>query len=460
MREYLQQPQSGLEDRDLVLIVDSGSTFFQLPSNVFIHRHEAELVSANAWSKEEYGQNEDDAEEPRFSQAVFSGAAKMCVLPNQDVACKSVPVSPVRASSGRQLTARYLDSGTILGLVPAISKLLDATADKMEKLSRGGGPGGHLGIISKVFGDQEIFRRARTPQRSGFRTGWKSFVSGKKLEKLRPASEGGEDDTANTHKSREYGLGLDYQSSLFQSGADSDEEIAIISFDNSSLLNALKQAGRPVKLAKDLATSGPPFHPSLTGSAPESVSSQSAMPYNSTLDDLPIGLTWNNIPLAVNVEAASIPAVLHLSSTSSSTNNLISAAQSLAAAARWKQLWFQPYARAMMRHHIRSSEGEEARLAAVTGGDQEWGVRGGKGGAWTVDGNWLDFAEICRGFEEEIFGDSKGEWGLEGGGHPRCSKNGDLISGEGECEKPEEHAEGADGGGAAPVDERKDERRV
>lgn len=448
VREYIQDPKSGMGENDLVLMVDT-STFFQLPASVFIHRHEAEIASAKAWSREEYGRNEENTVEPRFDQEVFTGAAKTCALPHQDGACKAVPESPVRASTGRELTSRYLDSGTVIGLVPAVSKVLNAATDKMEHLSPDHGSQTQFGVMTKVFGDQELFRRA-TVQRGGFRTGWNAFISGKKPEKLRPTTEGGEGD---------YGICLDYSSSLFKSSANSDDEITMVTFDNRTQMEAIKESGKRISLPKDLTSSGPLFRPALTSSAPDSVSSQSAMPYNSTIDDLPNDLNWEDVPLAVNLEGPSVPAILHLGSTSSAIKTLLSSDQSNAASSRWRQLWFHPYARAMMRHHIRSSEGTDARHAALAGGDHLWSIRGGKGGAWTVDGTWLSFAEVCRGYEKEVFGDGMGQWGLEGGGHPRCNLHGELVSGEGECEPPgnRDHGPEVEPGGDGSPDREEDD---
>lgn len=436
LRQYMGQPSSGLDDRDLVLVVDAGSTYFQLPSSVFIHRHEAEYLPANAWSKEEYG-GRSGAKGPRFSQKVFTGAAKSCALPRQDDACKSVPNSPVRSQDGKPIDYKYLDSGTVIGLVPDVNRILDSAFDKMENVSKGGAQRSQAGLITRVFGEQEVFRRSPDDpsRRAGLRSGWKSFINGQKTEKLRAVAEGGSEDTLEARKNHEYGLGLDYQSALFQSGADSDDDIAVITFENRTQTEELtKSYGIHMNLPKDIGTSGPPFRPALTSDAPEAVSSQSAMPYNSTVDDLPQELTWKNLPLAVHVNTASVPAILHLANTSSTTTNLITASSMQISDGRWRQLWFHPWARAMMRHHIRSSEGFGARHAAVTGGDSQWNMRGGKGGAWTVDGQWLDFGDVCRGYEDSVFADGMGEWGREGGGHPRCSKTGALLAGEGECE--------------------------
>jgi len=94
----------------------------------------------------------------------------------------------------------------------------------------------------------------------------------------------------------------------------------------------------------------------------------------------------------------------------------------------WKQMWFHPWARALLRNAVRSTEGPEAVLPRAPGETLSTG--NGKGGFWTQDEQWKDWGQVCGGFEDQLFGDGKGPWGKEGGVHPEYNAIGILISGE------------------------------
>jgi hypothetical protein len=56
------------------------------------------------------------------------------------------------------------------------------------------------------------------------------------------------------------------------------------------------------------------------------------------------------------------------------------------------------------------------------------------GGVWTDNDEWLDYVEICAGYEDEIFDDDKGLWGEEDGEEPEkpvYNQFGVLIAGKG-----------------------------
>lgn len=103
----------------------------------------------------------------------------------------------------------------------------------------------------------------------------------------------------------------------------------------------------------------------------------------------------------------------------------------------YRHLWFAPYARALLRRHMRqttyssllsneitAAEDDEAlaesRPTAAGAWDRarqrELGAdrRGGEGGVWTQQGEWLGWDEVCAGVEEDVFGgDGWGVWGKE-----------------------------------------------
>ena len=223
---------------------------------------------------------------------------------------------------------------------------------------------------------------------------------------------------------RDLSLTLDYHAKLFLSASQSQRwsfthDANRMPYNNESALPA------------DIATAPPPIRVVPTTYV-DDVHNSSTLPLNETVDRLDGRLQWQNMSLTADQDTETIPALIQYQESN---------ADGRGSWALWHNMWYFPFARALMRNHLRSAEGPAAIQAAITGGDRELDVRGGKGGFWTDTGTWLEFGEVCRGFEDQLFADGFGEWGHEGGGHPRCDINWKLYSGEGDCDKLREEAE-------------------
>ena len=76
-------------------------------------------------------------------------------------------------------------------------------------------------------------------------------------------------------------------------------------------------------------------------------------------------------------------------------------------------MWFSFNSRALLRRYIRSTQSKEAAYAAATGGQTWWDTRGGRGGVWTDKATWMEWGQVCKKTEDEVFADGKGRWGRE-----------------------------------------------
>lgn len=401
VHRYLHKENNGIGDDDLVLIVDGGHTWFQLPSSIMIHRYQSQLLAEGLLH------DDNDA-----NHHVIFGARKSCLLENpSDPACNAVPISPMGRDS-----ARHLDAGVLVGHAGDIKKIYGAA--RVDPVSGQTFEENMEEVMSAMFGLQEIRRGAVGDY--GYSAKFKAWVT----DKANNQDDGSDNDS---------GIRLDYVASLFQTSAQSDRDMVQVVHRVHETLQAGKNkdgsSDTNSTLPPDLASSGPPVRPAIID-RPHDDKNTSTLAYNETIDTLP-EVTWADLSLATNLNMPSIPALLHFDGD-------IYHRQNFADPERWKQMWFHPYARALMRNAVRGLEGSATAHAAAVGSDRLWDTRGGQGGVWTHDGNWIDFGDLCRGFEHELFDDGMGEWGYEGGPHPRCSKDGKLIAGHGECDQPED----------------------
>jgi hypothetical protein len=276
-------------------------------------------------------------------------------------------------------------------------------------------------IFSKIFGEQEYQRDleytsslSRTAKfLSWFAT---SFTNSPKPSVQPP------NIMLQAGKTYEYGIGLDYASSIFQIMNNSAEDIRFVKFDHPSVIASPSKLSassfkNPINLPPDLGLTPPPF-------SQHEVSTPNPDPPITALDNIENQDTpWSDIELATNVivPGSSVPTSLNFHGSEVLLSQM------------WGNMWFYKHARALMRQYIRSPDGPIAAEAAAAGGDRWWDLRGGKGGVWTDRGEWLEWNEVCGAFDEEVFGDGKGEFGREkeevGGQKVVYNRFGQVVSG-------------------------------
>lgn len=276
-------------------------------------------------------------------------------------------------------------------------------------------------VLGQLFGEQEyarsLFERSipLTPA-AKFRKFLSSLiVSDETLKKSG-------DITLDPEQNYEYGIILDYFSSIFQTMNNSGEDVRFVKFNHPSIIaspSKLSAASfaNPIHLPLDLNDTAPPF-------AQHIVSSLKPDPSITALDTISSPQTpWSEIELATNVivPGSSVPVSLNFHGNKALLDVM------------WPKMWFYKSSRALMRQYIRSPDGPIAAAAAREGGSKWWDLRGGKGGVWTDRGEWMEWNEVCGAFDKEVFADGKGEFGREpvdiGGQKVVYNSFGTVISG-------------------------------
>ena len=422
-------------DRDLVLIVDGYDVWFQLPPEVLIKRYNSITRRANERLRKQYGLSTHNPMEDgktgqisMYSQRVTYAADKLC-WPNaaEDPACTAIPLSTLPKSTygtntdkdphGFRNRPRYLNSGTVIGPASDLRAILERGTNKVEQDGRG--DLGDQFIFSEIFGEQEYVREAIRHARQSTGGRWLSWLSN-----TLGLFEGSRNLAVNNMtfvpgQRYEFGLGLDYESQLFQTMTHSHGDIDFLQYnDSETLAHVQKQhhipSPHPLFLPLDIQRSKllvPTKPPAQT----EGMSGDSKAYY---LDHISTNISWSTIPLATNPHVPSVPAILHFNGDKSYLSSW------------WTKMWYQPDSRALLRTYMQSTRGPFAAHAAAVGADRSWNTRGGKGGVWTDTAQWLDWSEICKGYEEEVFGDGKGVWGQEDGVKKVYNSFGKLIEGE------------------------------
>jgi hypothetical protein len=365
----------------------------------------------------------------KYTQRVLFGATKECSNAPSDPACYSPPQSPLpkdiygsgtdKHSEGKYNRPRFIQSTMVMGRVADLRPIYKQASEMLEfeKI----GEHGSQYIFSKIFGEQEYQRDLEYTSSlstaakffSWFAT---SFTNSPKPSVQRP------NITLHAGKTYEYGIGLDYASSIFQVMNNSAEDIRFVKFDHPSVIASPSKLSassfkNPIHLPPDLSLTPPPF-------SQHEVSTPNPDPPITALDNIEDKNTpWSDVELATNVivPGSSVPASLNFHGSESLISQI------------WEKMWFYKHARALMRQYIRSPDGPIAAEAAAAGGDRWWDLRGGKGGVWTDRGEWLEWNEVCGAFDEEVFGDGKGEFGREkeemGGQKVVYNRFGQVVSG-------------------------------
>lgn len=424
-----------VHDDDFVLILDGLDFFFQLPPEVMIRRFQNLLKENNAKLREKYGfvtvenPHQEGVSETvqKYTQRVLFGASKQC-FPNldRDAGCVSVPQSSLPPDAygyktdihpdGHLNRPRWINPSTVMGQVADLKLIYAQVLESVQQ--RRNRTGDHL-TLTQIYGRQEYIRELERRRTSNSFKEWLY-------------NQIGISDASNTTGVRlrleagrryEYGIGLDYKSDLFFNMFNSKHDIEWLPYHNISKTSTAqakhgvpreRRLLLPPDLAKDIEN---PFV------QPESDSEDTITPpFNETIDALPNprNHSWHNLSLLTNIHSAAVPALVHLDGDPSLRDMW------------WSKMWYHPWARALLRKHTRSRNGFTAAQDALLGGQEWWDMRGGRGGVWTDRGEWIDYPDLCNGFERDVFNDGFGPWGSEVGAtnaEPVYNQFGRLIKG-------------------------------
>ncbi|KAJ5684015.1 uncharacterized protein N7477_000360 [Penicillium maclennaniae] len=412
LRNYLKNSKT-INDHDFVLVVDALDVFFQLPPQILVERFQDILRTSNKKLQTKYGfaavQNAPGAPAEtvqKYSQRVLFGA----ILSAPDVYGWKTD----HYHDGHLNRPRWLNPGTVIGqaadLIIIYDEVLRLIHQQQEKNS-------DYQALTQMFGRQEVVReleRRRTaswPVEMFFNLlgiGYATNISGISVR-------------LETGHRYEYGIGVDYKSELFFNQIMAKGDVQWLKYSNVTKSERLQMEMAVPResrllLPDDIAALPGPFN--QTRFAKELTTRPE---WNATLDKLPNSDThsWHTVPLMTNGHSATIPVLAHLNGDPKVRDTW------------WGNMWFFPWARALLRRYVRSAHGFDAAQSALLGGQDWWDMRGGRGGIWTDDETWISFSEICEGQERDLFDDDLGLWAKENGDpeEPVYNQFGNLIYG-------------------------------
>ncbi|CAL3963293.1 unnamed protein product [Diplocarpon coronariae] len=413
---------------DLVLVVEEDA-WFQLPPEVMINRFFQGNRDASAQLLDKYGRlkNSNGTRIPkyqrpqRYNQTVLFASMKQCSNEPGDPACHSVPHSPLPANvcgpetdinpDRKHNCARYMSSSMIMGRVADLRPIYKRASEMLE--FEDVGKKGSQYVFSQIFGEQE-YVRTLSRSTSGSLPAWWIWLSAL-FSKAADPPISALSIPLNAEQNYEFGIGLDYTSSIFQDMKDSTEDVQVVTFDHDARFN------RPIRLPSDLLAAPLPYSLNQAVESP----SNTNLPLTELDDVPPLNTTWSAVPLAANTIIASSSVPASLAFRGSDSNKLEDS---------WAKMWFHNSSRALLRQYIRTPNNP------LKGGDDSWwDARRGKGGVWTDRGEWLGWKGVCSAFDEGVFGDGRGEF--------------EKVSGESDTEEGEEEEVKTEMKGAEKVEE-------
>jgi hypothetical protein len=374
-----------VRDGDLALIVNE-RTWFQLPAQLLIGRFNDIIYQANSQILAKYGPKKEERagrtqgpfKEPLFKQKILFGAEKTCSEHSpEDVACTASPPSTLpediygpntdAQSNSTQIRPKYLYSGTMIGEVSSLRSLYQHAFDSLDSAPEGKG---NQYIFSDIFGSQELSRSANLLSQQNALS---RYLFGSPSTQS-PLSGLSQTELITFYKSiPDFGITLDYSSSLFQILHRSLDDVHFVTSSHPTYINSPSKLAsssfrNAISLQLDLNRTTAPFKlhalPLQGGTADD--------PFLS-LDRLPTGMAWTEVDLATNtvVPGAGVPAALAFPGTKTDNANghRVSKTKKLMGS-WWKRMWFQKYARALLRRYMRSPQGTIAAEAADEGGER------------------------------------------------------------------------------------------
>ncbi|PQE03293.1 Legume-like lectin family protein [Rutstroemia sp. NJR-2017a BBW] len=433
------------QDDDLILVVEDDS-WLQLPAEVTISRFFHGMRDSSDSLLKQYGRLDlGDDEIPmllrpqKYTHKVLFGAQKECPNAPDDPACYSVPQSPLPSDiygfetdkhpEGKYNRPRYMSSKMVMGQVTDMRPIYERAAQLLKDHP---GITNSQDIFSQILGEQEyqrtIYQESQLPKSK-----WNSWLTSKLGQSTNMPAVKPKNMTTILGRNYEFGIGLDYYSSIFQVMNNSADDVRFVKFSTPSLI--ISPSKHAASTFKDLLHLPPDLNFSASPFALHTVSTKIPDPPFNEIDALlpdPNNTSWNDVNLATNVivPGSSVPATLNFHGDQSTMDLLDE---------WWPKIWFQEHGRALLRQYMRSPDGPIAAEAAADGGDRWWDLRGGKGGVWTGRGEWLEWREVCgkvdglsggQTVEDVLFGDGWGVYGKEKvGGKPVFDKFGKLVSG-------------------------------
>ncbi|MCJ1280574.1 hypothetical protein MMC21_008403 [Puttea exsequens] len=386
--EYLRKFPEEQSD-DLVLVVDGYDVWFQLTPEVLIGRYFAQRKTDEARLDRKYGPKV--VKENEFRPRVYFGNDKFC-WPLSDEgrpACWAVPQSTMPSSSygpieevkwfptdeeAYHYRARWLNSGTIVGPVSEMLRMFEAAAMQVQDHYKVKSDQYYFG---KLFGYQEYARLLVEPNRT-IEEGWKRPDLKAEIGGRRAAEQHG---------------AIDYESYMIQAVGFFDPFLTWLQYDGS--IQSGRTENTPVpssemfELEEDIKAAQPPM-------------AALKFPGNGTAENKNIRMRlWHELPLLTNVISKHIPAIIHFIQAKEYRT------------VWWDRMWFAPFARDLFVASAIASnmpilrkaldgrlwKNAERPVFAANAND----IGGRRDGAWSDQGLWQTWENLCQAHEEDLF---------------------------------------------------------
>ncbi|THY04546.1 hypothetical protein D6D02_07932 [Aureobasidium pullulans] len=389
-------------DSDLVLMVDGYDVWFQLRPQTILDRYCDINRRANKRVQKELG-DEVVRQHNIHQQIVFSCQKRCWLFSEDDPECYAVPQSSLpqdiygpetdtdigdEKNPYIKFRQRFLNSGVAIGTVGAMRKLF---TEAMVRAEHDPNFGSDQKIFSQLFAEQEVAREALRQQ--SLSNSWWSRLTSSTYSDERIRRFKKEHLDAVQGKDLEFGLGVDYESSIGLATVFAEDDTEWLTPSNKEELdqaNAVRaidtQKSRLGNVLKDVAGTVPPF-------------------WTFERKPLPREQTWSDVSLFTDVWTGIAPAVIHHNAHRDGMKSLREE--------WWDRIWFQEHARSLYDSHIVAPLGP----VAISGGRQWWSSEDWKGGARVdpqplTNDTWIRYEEMCDGTEDEVFRDGGGPWRL------------------------------------------------
>lgn len=357
------------------------SKWFQLRPQLLLDRYHFIIDAANKRVERELGSK------AKVSHQIIFSSQRKCDWPGAlEDSCYAMPESTVLPNtlqtkgSGAEQPPRFLDSAFAVGNVRAMGTLY---SEIIVRLKTDRSLQSHHAAFSQVFSEQTIYRSLVASSSNAWLSGLSSS-SKSSLARFRPLDI---ETVDSRNRGLEFGITLDYGSTAaLATDPATNENLAWLTFNDDSriytaneVLHIPQSQSKINEINPDILITLPPF-------------------WTFSEDGLPRSAEWTKVPLLTDVYTGVSPAVIQLAGQD---NKVLKK--------WWRNIWFQKHARTMYNAHAWQPIGP---VAVGPEPREYWPVEEWKGGARTVDGDWLRYETVCNGTEDQVFGDGQGAWTL------------------------------------------------
>ncbi|PVH68587.1 hypothetical protein DL98DRAFT_373447, partial [Cadophora sp. DSE1049] len=339
-----------VRDDDLVMVV-SEDTIFQLPATITLSRFFSTLHSTSTTLLTTYGRvpniNDSTSNTPktqrpqRYTPKLLFSDSKSCSSTPDSPACLSVPESPLPkhisspktnggndASESDSVTPRYLGASLHIGRATSLIPLYKRATEILE--FKDIGKSGKEYVFEQLFGEQEYARSLFLEEERARRPAWRNWLADIFFSKQSSESIVKPDFTASQKQEgnegqkqeSEFGIMLDYSSSLFQDLRDSAQDLQFVTFgeQQEGMKNGapsriegkakMWKIKHPMRLPIDLSNAPGPFGGMDVSSVKPGSNSNEDVPGKGMADT---DASWADVPLLTNimVPAGSVPTALN-----------------------------------------------------------------------------------------------------------------------------------------------------